>query len=79
MSKYIRPKLNEETDAILSKKAESTWVTVDDFSIYIKRTEEGVAVDIYAREFEDCNALSSCYALHDDVEEMREEEDLEVD
>lgn len=73
------PKLDEESDAVLGSKAESTWITVDDFSIYIKRTEEGVAVDIYAREYEDCNALASCYALHEDVEEMREEEDLEVD
>lgn len=75
----IRPKLDEETDAVLGSKAESTWITVDNFSIYIKRTDEGVEVDIYAREYEDCNALASCCALHEDVEEMREEEDLEVD
>jgi hypothetical protein len=75
MSKYI----HEETDAILSRKAASTWITVDDFSVYIKRTEEGVSVEIYARGLEDCNAISSCAATHDDVEELREERDLEVD
>jgi hypothetical protein len=73
------PRLDEESDAVLRKSAASTWITVDDFSIYIKRTPDGVAVDIYARDFEDCNALSGCYALHEDAEEMREEEDLEVD
>ncbi len=75
-----RVRLNEETDAEMSSAAESTWVGVGrDFSVYIKKTDEGVAVDIYARGFEDCNALSSCYATHDDVEEFREEQDLEVD
>lgn len=81
----VRTKLDEETDAVMGSKAESTWITVDDFSIYIKRikatdiSEGGVRVDIYAREFEDCDALDSCHAFDSDAEEMREEEDLEVD
>jgi hypothetical protein len=58
---------------------------VGDFSIYIKVlkatdvSEDGVQVDIYAHEFEDCDALATCQAFDSDVEEMREEEDLEVD
>lgn len=75
----IRTRLNEETDAEMASDAESTWIGVDDFSVYIKKTDDGVVVDIYARGLEDCNAISTCYALHEDVEEMREEEDLEVD
>jgi hypothetical protein len=74
-----RIKLDEETDAIMASDSATTWITVDDFSIYIKRTEDGVDVGIYARGFEDCNSLSECYALHEDVEEMWEEKDLEVD
>lgn len=73
------PQLDEETDAVMVPGAETTWITVDHFSVYIKRTSEGVAVDIYAKGFEDCNALAECYALHEDVEEIQEEEDLEVD
>ena len=75
-----RTRLYEETDAELARSAESTWVGVGkDFSVYIKKTEEGVVVDIYARGLEDCNAISTCYATHEDVEEFREEHDLEVD
>lgn len=74
-----KTRLDEETDAEMASGAESTWVGVKDFSIYIKKTDEGVAVDIYARGLEDCNAISSCYALDEDVEELKEEKDLEVD
>lgn len=74
-----RTRLDEETDAEMATNAESTWIGVKDFSVYIKKTDEGVAVDIYARGYEDCNPLSECYALDEDVEEMKEEQDLEVD
>lgn len=79
------PKLDEESDAVMAPEAETTWITVGDFSVYIKRIkatdirEGGIQVDIYAREFEDCGALGSCHAFDSDAEEMREEEDLEVD
>lgn len=79
------PRLDEESDAVLKPGAESTWITVGDFSIYIKVLnaanfgEDGVQVDIYAREFEDCDALTTCQAFDSDVEEMQEEKDLEVD
>lgn len=73
------PILNEETDAKLCPNAESTWITVKDFSVYIKKTDEGVVVDIYAKGYEDCDCLASCYAFDADAEELREEKDLEVD
>lgn len=79
MTNRKRVRLHEETDAEMSTTAESTWVGVKDFSIYIKKTDKGVVVDIYARGYEDCEALSSTYAFDDEVEEMREEQDLEVD
>ena len=79
MAKLKRIRLDEETDAEMAITADSTWIGVKDFSVYIKKTEEGVVVDIYARGYEDCNSLSSCYALDEDVEELKEEEDLEVD
>lgn len=74
-----RTSLNEETDAELAPDAESTWIGVNDFSIYIKKTADGVVVDIYAKGFEDCQELDSAHAYDSEVEEMREEEDLEVD
>lgn len=81
-----RIKLDEESDAELQSDADSTWITVgDNFSVYIKRVrggdinESGVSVDIYVRNFEDCNSIASCYAFDSDAEEFKEEEDLEVD
>lgn len=63
----------------MAEDAESTWIGVKDFSIYIKKTDEGVVVDVYARGYEDCEALTSTYAFDADAEELREEKDLEVD
>jgi hypothetical protein len=77
--KKKRVKLHEETDAELSRRADSTWIGVKDFSIYIKKTDEGVVVDIYARNFEDCDCLASTYAFDSETEEMRKEIENEVD
>lgn len=77
--KKKRIKLHEETDAELSQRADSTWIGVKDFSIYIKKTDEGVVVDIYARDFEDCDCLASTYAFDSEAEEMREEIENEMD
>ena len=45
--------------------------------------DEGVVVDIYAKGYEDCDCLASCYAFDMDAlfmqEETDEEKDLEVD
>ena len=77
--KRKRVRLHEETDAEMASDADSTWISVKDFSIYIKKTDEGVVVDIYARGYEDCNSIASTYAFDTEAEEVREEEDLEVD
>lgn len=68
------PILDEETDAEMTPGAESTWVGVDDFSVYIKRTADGIVVDIYARGAEDVDALASCYAFTADAIFVREDE-----
>ena len=72
MARSKSPKLTEESDAELAADAESTWVGVGKyFSVYIKKTPEGVVVDIFARNAEDCNALASCYAFTADAEFMQ--------
>lgn len=70
----IKPTLDEETDAELADNCESTWVGVKGFSVYIKKTAEGVSVGIYARDAEDCEALAECYAFDADAAFMRNEE-----
>jgi len=51
----------------------STWVTVGNLSVYIKRTDEGVIVDVYPLNSEMDNALNSMWVLFSEAEE--EEED----
>jgi hypothetical protein len=64
------PQLDEETDAEMEPNAQSTWVGVGKFSVYIKRLDGAVSVAIYARGAEDCNSLSECYALDEDADSM---------
>ena len=67
----IKPILDEETDAELAENCETTWVGVKGFSVYIKKTDEGISVGIYAKDAEDCEALAECYAFDVDAEFMR--------
>lgn len=79
MARVKKVTLHEETDAEIDENAESTWISVKDFSIYIKKTDEGVVVDVYARGYEDCNSIASTYAFDSEAKEMQEEDDCEVD
>jgi hypothetical protein len=73
------PILHEESDAEMASDADSTWIGVKDFSVYIKKTDEGVVVDIFARGYEDCDSLASAYAFDTEAKEMQEENNNEVD
>ena len=57
------------SDYTLREGALNVWVTVGALSVYIMRTDEGVAIDVYpkGREAED-DALASCYAFNADAE-----------
>lgn len=78
MPNKVPPLLDEESDAELVDHADSTWIGVKGFSIYIKKTDEGVVVDIYAKDCEDCDSLASCYAFDAEAADMRKAYD-EVD
>jgi hypothetical protein len=73
MSTKPTPILDEETDAEMAEDAETTWVGVKGFSIYIKKSPDGVSVDIYARNAEDDGALAACYAYDIDAQFARDE------
>jgi hypothetical protein len=45
------------------EKNESVWLTVGKHSLYIKRTDEGVVVDIFMVGSEDEEAITSTYAF----------------
>jgi len=53
---------DQGTDYVLNEKATSCWITVDNISIYIVRTEEGVAVEIYPLNHEMDEMLGCTYA-----------------
>lgn len=46
-------------------KNEAVWIEAAPFSLYVKRTDEGLVVDIYDRAEENC--VASTYAFDGDV------------
>jgi hypothetical protein len=71
--------LEADTDYVLEDKPQNTcWITVGNISVYIKREDEGVVVDLYAVGAEDRESLASTYAFNqeaeDFIQEMEEED-----
>jgi hypothetical protein len=54
----------EAPDYILTE--DHAWITVKGFSVKIRKTDEGIAVDVYVNGKEDEGPISSAYGL--DVE-----------
>jgi len=61
------------TDYILDPEARSVWITVDNLSVYIVRTDEGVSVDLYPKGREGDTSIASTWALR---QEAATEEEL---
>ena len=57
------------TDYTLHPDATSCWITVNNISVYLKRTDEGVVVDLYpkGREFGG-ELIASTWALDNEGE-----------
>lgn len=55
-------------DYELPANQDSVWITVNNISVYIRRTDEGVVVDLYPaqREMDEC--LTSTYAFFAEAE-----------
>lgn len=71
----VSPILTGEIDYEMAGNAEDDrlWVTVRNVSVYIRRTNEGVIVDLYALGAEDGGSLASCSAEYVDAEETLRE------
>lgn len=56
---------------------DQAWVTVKELSVRIKKTDEGVLVDIYPRGNEEADSISSAFAFDSeaDVDEPMDEVD----
>lgn len=60
----------DDADYVLTDGA--AWLTVGLFAVRVRKTDEGIACDIYADGRENDNAISSCWALDADIEEQQE-------
>ena len=56
-----------ETDYILEPSATSCWITVDNISVYIVRTDEGVSVDLFPRGREGDESIAGTWVLHQEA------------
>ena len=57
-------------DYTLRQTEKSVWISVNNLSVYIKREDEGVVVDIYLKGCEDEQPIASTYGFfHDAVKE----------
>lgn len=61
------PESIDENDFVLG--GDSAWISVKGFSVLLKKTDEGVVCDIYARHQEDGVCIASTYAFDHEVDE----------
>jgi hypothetical protein len=61
-----------ETDYELRPHCDSIWITVNNISVYIKRNDEGVSVDLYPLGLEMNDALASTWLTFAEAEPERE-------
>jgi len=59
--------MDSESDYTLSKDCESVWITVENISVYIKRDEEGVAVDLFPKDKECDESLAGTWLMYDEA------------
>ena len=64
---------DEYSDFTLKTEARSCWITVDNISVYIVRTDEGVSVDLFPKGREGDESIAGTWALH---QEAATEEEL---
>lgn len=63
------------TDYTLKDCADSVWITINNISVYLRRTDEGVAVALYpvGREMDD--EIVGTWALFSEAEDEDEHRD----
>jgi hypothetical protein len=79
MAQSINPVLtldanNDDRDYTLND--ESVWITVGNISVYIKKGDEGVSVDLFSAKAEGDGSIAGTYALYS---EAQSEEDHAFD
>jgi hypothetical protein len=68
------PVIGLDEDAEMAVDAISAWVGVDSFfSVWIRRLDDGVGVEIFAKGYEDCLPIADCHASKDMASAMQAE------
>ena len=60
-----------DTDYELSKDYSSCWITVDDVSVWVRRTEEGVEVQLFPHKMEAHPPVDVAFLSHDEAADKR--------
>lgn len=69
---------DDENDYTLRDGETSCWITVDNISVYIVRTDEGVVVDLFPRYLEMECAIASTYAFFNEAQEAADDYEFET-
>lgn len=59
--------LNGDTDYELAELAPSCWIGVDNLSVYIRRTDTGVGIEVYAKGEEAEDPIETIYVSSEDA------------
>ena len=54
---------DNDTDYTLNENHYCVWITVENISVCVKRTDEGVVVDLYPKEGEHDETIATTYAF----------------
>lgn len=54
-------------DYVLRKKEASVWITVDNVSVYVRRNDEGVSVDLYPKGEEMNDSLAGTFVTYEEA------------
>ena len=68
--------INDEEDVEMTGDAISCWVGVGaKFSVYIRRQDNDLSVEVFARGYEDCNPIAGCLATEEQASAMQKEDE----
>lgn len=58
------------------EKSNNVWISVKNISVCVTANDEGVSVDLYPLEQEDCESITSTYAFYDEAEDNNDYQEL---
>ena len=58
---------DSETDYLLNPEHDSVWITIDNISVYLRRHDWGVCVDLYPTEQKVADSFGSTWLSFDEA------------